>query len=96
MPVAQAFGGSTQQVPEIYDRNSATKNVETFANIPVMLVHGTSDTVVLYEHSRKLAELLHDRKSVCRLCTAESLTHEDAVMLDFQIEAADFFDAATD
>lgn len=94
IPVAKAFGGSIQQVSEIYDRNSAIKNVEAFTNIPVMLVHGTSDTIVLYEHSRKLAELLRNRKLVCKLYTAESLTHEDTVMQDFQIEAADFFDAA--
>lgn len=94
IPVANAFGGTPQQVPHIYDRNSATKNIDAFAKTPVMLVHGTADRIVFYEHSQKLAKMLKVKNYACQLYTVKNMTHKDDVMQDFQIQAADFFDAA--
>lgn len=92
--VAAAFGGTAEQIPDVYARNSAVCNIDVFADIPVMLVHGKQDTTVVYEHSLKLAGLLRDRNYVCELCTVDRMAHKDDVMQKFQIKAADFFDSA--
>lgn len=92
--VAAAFGGTRQQIPAAYDRNSAVKRIDAFEKIPVMLVHGNRDHTVLYRHSQELADLLHKKQFHCVLYTADGQGHKDEVMRNFQLQAADFFDAA--
>ncbi len=92
--IAQSYGGTREEIPDVYKKNSATQNIDLFEKIPVMLVHGTADRVVVYEHSQKLAELLKAKGFVCELYTVKNMAHKDDVMQEFQIQAADFFDAA--
>lgn len=92
--VSGAYGGTYQQVPEAYDRNSAIKNADAFAKIPVMLVHGNTDTVVAYEQSKRLAELLQAKKYPCEFYTAENMAHDDEAMANFQTQAMAFFERA--
>ncbi len=93
--LAKVYGGTYDQVPEAYDRNSAIKHVAVFEHIPVMLVHGTSDRTVLYTQSKRLADLLEANEFAYTLCTAEGQGHKDEAMREYQLIAADFFDAAT-
>jgi dipeptidyl aminopeptidase/acylaminoacyl peptidase len=94
--IAEAFGGTYQQTPAVYERNSAVNNVPAFKNIPVMLVHGTADRVVEYEQSQRLAELLKAAGYKYDICTVADGTHKDDVMESCQLKAAEFFDKATD
>lgn len=94
-PVAEAYGGAYGAAPEAYDRRSAIRNVTAFANIPVMLIHGDADDVVLYGHSKALAEALKAKHYPCAFYTAEGQGHKDDVMTEFQDEAVAFFESAT-
>ena len=94
-PVARAFGGTQDEFPDFYRRNSAVFNVSAFRDIPVLLIHGTADRIVRYSQSERLAKLLQDNGSQCRLITVDNMTHKDEVMQDCQLEAVRFFDAAT-
>ena len=93
--VANAYGGTYEKAPEVYDQNSAIKNVEGFKKIPVMLVHGNADSTVLYSQSTKLADLLESKSYAYTLCTAEGQGHKDEAMQEFQSQAAQFFDNAS-
>jgi len=92
--VAKAYGGTYEQVPDAYDRNSSIRNVDAFANIPVMLIHGNADKIVVYEQSQRLAKSLQDKNYVCKFYTADKQGHKDEVMRNFQRQAIEFFDAA--
>ncbi|WP_417385779.1 alpha/beta hydrolase family protein [Gimesia sp.] len=94
-PVTAAYGGSPEQVPDAYRITSAMQNVDKFQNIPVMLIHGMKDRTVLPQHSQKLAELLQKKNYQCELITLENLAHSDEVMRSVQLQAADFFEQAT-
>jgi len=93
-PVTAAYGGTPEERPDAYDRNSAVKQIDAFAHIPVMLIHGDSDRTVLPAHSTRLAEALHAKDYTCVLRLVGGL-HKDAIVEPFQVEIADFFDAAT-
>jgi len=93
-PVARAFGGTQDEVPKVYRKNSAVFNVNAFRDIPVLLIHGTADRIVRYSQSERLAKLLQDNGSQCRLITVDNMTHKDEVMRDCQLEAVRFFEAA--
>jgi dipeptidyl aminopeptidase/acylaminoacyl peptidase len=92
--VAKAYGGTYEQAPEAYDRNSALKNGDAFANIPVMLIHGNADKIVIYEQSQRLATLLQDKSYACDFVTADKQGHKDEVMRAFQPRAVEFLEAA--
>jgi dipeptidyl aminopeptidase/acylaminoacyl peptidase len=94
MPVAEAYGGTYEREPEAYDRNSAIRNVDAFAKIPVMLIHGNADEIVVYEQSKRLAELMKLKKYPCNFYTAEQMGHEDEVMRNFQAETVEFIEDA--
>ncbi|HAH46174.1 alpha/beta fold hydrolase [Gimesia sp.] len=93
-PVTAAYGGSPQQVPQVYQANSAIQNVDTFQKIPVMLIHGLKDRTVLPQHSQKLAEHLQNKQYPCELLLLNDLAHSDEIMRSMQVKAADFFENA--
>lgn len=92
--LAEAYGGTYAQVPEAYDRNSALRNVDTFAKIPVMLIHGNADDIVAYEQSKRLADLMTEKQYPFELHTAEEVGHVDDIMTEFQTRAVEFINAA--
>ncbi len=93
-PVAKAYGGTYEEKPEAYERNSAIKNIDVFAKIPVMLIHGNADPVVVYENSQRLARLLQEKNYPVTFLTAEGQAHKDDVMQPYQSQAMAFFEAA--
>ena len=60
--IENAYGGTPDEVPDIYRRHSALQNAKRLA-MPVYLSHGGADTVIPVEQSRFLAEKLkHNRR----------------------------------
>lgn len=92
--VASAYGGTYEQHPEAYDQNSALRNVDAFAHIPVMLIHGDADPTVSYAQSQRLAQRLEEKNYSVAFYTVEGQAHKDDVMQDYQRQAIEFFDAA--
>ena len=90
----QAYEGTAKEKQQAYDGNSAMKNLDAFANIPVLIIHGMADKTVLYENSVRLAEAMKAKGYRCVLRPVDGAAHTDAVMADHQVEAADFFDEA--
>ena len=84
-----AYGGTPEEKPEAYDANSALKNVNTFAKIPVLLVHGAADKTVPVSHSEKLAAALKAKGYRCTLIVTDG-AHKDDIVTDVQDEIAEF------
>ncbi len=93
-PVATAFGGTPEQVPQAYRRNSAIQQPDAFAETSVLLIHGRTDETVRFHHSANLDQLLQERQFNCTLLVDEKLGHVDEIVRAHQMQIADFFDAA--
>jgi pimeloyl-ACP methyl ester carboxylesterase len=93
--VAATYGGSPADAPDAWAKASAMKNLDTFKNIPVFLVHGTADNLVPPEQSRQLAKALQARNHRVTLRESQGAGHEDRIVEPFQKEIIDFFDNAT-
>jgi predicted esterase len=53
-----AYGGTPDQVPEVYADESALGNEQRFSHTPVMILHGAADNVVSVTQSRNLYQSL--------------------------------------
>jgi pimeloyl-ACP methyl ester carboxylesterase len=53
----KAYGGTPDEIPEIYEKHSTYRNVEKLT-MPLHLSHGNDDSIIPVEESRLLAEKL--------------------------------------
>ncbi len=60
--------------PDIWDEVSPERFAER-ADAPILLIHGKDDTVVPYEHSRKMADALKDEKKPFEMVTLDGEDH---------------------
>jgi pimeloyl-ACP methyl ester carboxylesterase len=88
--VIDAYGGSPSEKGSLYDANSSIKHADVLATIPVMLLHGTDDTIVLPSHSRKLAAMLKENGGKCTFVEVGNLGHSDDIVTPHQDEIVDF------
>jgi acetyl esterase/lipase len=56
---AAYFGGTPEEVPDVYQDYSAVTHVDEDA-VPFLVIHGAKDLDVPVAHSRRLAEALHE------------------------------------
>jgi dipeptidyl aminopeptidase/acylaminoacyl peptidase len=89
--LAEAFGGTVEQAPQQYDANSAIKHIESFAKIPIFLLHGTADQTVPFRHSQLLADALRAEGYPCTLRVVPDGAHADAIVSNVQLEIVSFF-----
>jgi uncharacterized protein len=79
----------------VNDTYSAEKYIDRLAPIPLLLMHGTSDPVVPYDHSKKLFVKAHEPKM---LITVEGGAHTEALTSRFgskyQDALTNFFEAS--
>ena len=77
-----AFGGSPTQVPAIYENESALGNEQRFNNIPVMMLHGTDDSVVSVSHSSNLNQSLSTLGSTVNYVEVSGVGHDDESLIN--------------
>lgn len=56
--IEACLGGTPEEFPEEYAARSPVSHPELLKNLPVSIHHGRHDTVVPFQHSRRLAEML--------------------------------------
>jgi prepilin-type N-terminal cleavage/methylation domain-containing protein len=91
--VSTAYGGTPAQNPVAWSETSAMQNLDAFKNIPVFMAHGTTDTIVSPEQSRRLAAALNAKGYDVTLREASALGHVDEVVQPYSQEIIDFMDA---
>ena len=89
-----AFGGTPQEVPKPYAESSAMANLDALVNIPIFMIHGDLDVLVLPHHSKQLEEALRARGGHVLYRQAIGIGHNDKAIIGFENEVVDFFDAA--
>ena len=56
--IEACLGGTPEEFPEEYASRSPVTHLKQLKNLPVSIHHGRHDTVVPFQHSRRLAEIL--------------------------------------
>ena len=77
-----AFGGTPTQVPAVYVNESALGNEQRFSQLPVMLLHGTADTVVSVSHSRNLNQSLSAFGYTVNYIEVPGINHNDESLIN--------------
>ncbi|MBI5726096.1 MAG: alpha/beta fold hydrolase [Planctomycetes bacterium] len=58
---SQSYGGTPEQAPAVYRERSSRYNADKLAGLPLVIVHGSADSVISVRHSRLLVEELKKR-----------------------------------
>ncbi len=88
--IARAHGVEPSEASSVLKALSALQHVESFAGIPVFLLHGSADTTVPTHHSREFAAALRNQNSPVTYREVPGLAHTDAVAEQFQQEIVEF------
>ncbi len=60
--IEKAYGGTPEEIPDIYKSMSPCEYANILADIPFFLMHGAEDSVMPVSQSRRLAGLLQDSR----------------------------------
>jgi dipeptidyl aminopeptidase/acylaminoacyl peptidase len=77
-----AYGGTPDEVPAEYRRRSSREGANALATMPVVLVHGSADTVIPVEHSRTLVERLRARQAKVQYVELKGGDHDAPLSAD--------------
>lgn len=56
----QSYGGSPSEKPDLYQERSAMDHVAELATVPLVIIHGSADSMIPVEHSRNLVSKLQE------------------------------------
>jgi dipeptidyl aminopeptidase/acylaminoacyl peptidase len=88
--IAEAHGVEMEDLAPVLEELSPLKHVAAFADIPVFLIHGDTDTTVLPHHSGDFSEALRKQGSPVTYLEVHNVAHKDVVAEPYQKEIADF------
>lgn len=78
-----SYGGSPQEIPELYSQCCSRNQAETLARLPIAIVHGEADAVIPVEHSRILASRLQEAGGQCLYLEMPGGDHDAPVEAPF-------------
>lgn len=87
--ITQAHGAKLSEILRTF---SPLHHAAYFIDIPVLLIHGNSDSIVPVHHSRNFADALRKQGSPITYHEVSGVGHDDAIVKPFQHEIVDFFD----
>jgi hypothetical protein len=76
-----AYGGTPDQVPEIYADESTLGNEQRFSQTPVMILHGTADDVVNIDQSRNLFNSLSALGYTVKYIEVPGVAHDASALI---------------
>lgn len=91
--LSQAFGGTPESVPEVYQAQSAITRIDAFAKIPVFVLHGDKDRAVPTDHSRQFVKAMMIPGYDVVYRQVQGGTHTSSLIQGYEDEILAFFDA---
>ncbi len=88
-----AFGGTPDEVPEVYGAQSATSDPEAFVDVPVLIVHGERDTVIPPWNAVEFFEKLKPMDNGSELILRPDMGHTNEIVIGLEARIFDFLDA---
>jgi dipeptidyl aminopeptidase/acylaminoacyl peptidase len=89
--IAEAYGGTVQQVPEVYRDRSAISHVDQLKNLPLLIIHGRTDAVVSIRHSENLYTRLQAAGGKVEYIPVPGVAHENKIIIGLEEKVLDFF-----
>ncbi len=89
--LSQAFGGSLEEVPEVYRDLSPLRRVEQLCRIPILLIHGAKDEIIPPHHSRRLYRELVDNGGKVVYHEVSDVGHTVEILRGWEEEILRFF-----
>lgn len=93
--ISTVYGGNPTQATNAWAATSAMQHIDSFKNIPVLLIHGNADTIVRTDQSRRLAKALQAKDYPVIFHEVDGIGHDDVIVEPFRREIVDFFDKTT-
>lgn len=78
----ESYGGSPEEVPEVYRERTTRWAADRLANLPLAIVHGTADDLIPVEHSRRLVTELRRRNARLRYVEMPRGGHNSPLEVD--------------
>jgi len=86
--VFESYGGALEEVPELYAERSVLKHSDKLT-MPVVLAIGEKDTSVPVEETRKIAELMKDRRNFTYV-EIPGGDHDSSMWIDVDLQTLDY------
>lgn len=91
--LAGAFGGTPDQVPDVYREQSAISDPEAFRDVPALLIHGDQDTVIPPWNAVQFFETLKSLHNGSELALRPGRGHTNEIVQRLESRIFDFLDA---
>jgi len=91
--LAGAFGGTPDDVPEVYAAQSAASDPKAFREVPVLIIHGGRDTVIPPWNAVELFERLKPLDNGSELILRPEMGHTNEIVQGLEARIFDFLDA---
>ena len=80
----ESYGGSPTDVPAVYRERTSWKLAANLAKLPLVIIHGASDSVIPVHHSRQLIEELRRQGGRFQYTEQPNGSHDDPLTVDIQ------------
>ena len=91
--LAGAFGGTPDEVPEVYAAQSAACDPEALRDVPVLIIHGERDTVIPPWNAAELFERLKPLDNGSELILRPEMGHTNEIVQGLETRILDFLGA---
>ncbi len=91
--LAGAFGGTPDDVPGVYEAQSAISDPVAFRDVPVLVIHGDRDTVIPPWNAVELFEKLELLDNGSALILRPGVGHTNEIVQGLEARILDFLDA---
>jgi dipeptidyl aminopeptidase/acylaminoacyl peptidase len=72
----KSYGGSPDEVPEVYRERSSRYYAESLSQLPVAIIHGADDELIPVSHSRSIVEALRAKNANLQYVEVEGYGHQ--------------------
>lgn len=93
--LARAYGGSPEEKPHTYRLRSPMEHTFELERVPMLIIHGDSDSIIPVWHAETLYRKLGQEESKARLIKIPDAGHEPALIRGLEDTILDCFDAAS-
>lgn len=91
---SNAYGGSPNQVPNVYAERSALNHIDDLKSIPVLIIHGMEDSLVPIHHSDRMYNALKSAGANVEYIKVPGIGHENGLIRGQEDHILDFLDNA--
>jgi len=89
--LCQAFGGSPDEVADIYRAQSVLWNIDRLAGVPVLILHGTGDAIVPLWNARDFVARMRAAGQEVTYFEIEGRGHGPGIVEGYEEEIVNFF-----